>query len=134
MARLPRETERRERKKRIPPGSPRLKLSAEGIRPGFRGYWAKPEQFAELEDAGYSFVKKDSGVRVGTDRTEGTDLGSLISRSGGGEDKLYLMEISEEFYAENEEIKQAEIDQTEKAIFEPTSENQYISERSVKQR
>lgn len=130
--RPPRETQKRENKKRIPAGSPKLKLSAQGIKEGYRGYFAKPEQFEELEAAGYEFVTKDDHVTIGTDKKGDTDLGNLVSRDGGGGERLYLLQIRKDWYDENQAIKQGDIDETEKAIFEPTNDNQYLSERSVK--
>lgn len=126
-----RESQNRETQKRIPPGQPRLKLTAEGLRPGFRGYWAKPEQFDELRAGGYAFVKKEN-VTVGTDKQGNTDLASLVSRSAGSDgSRLYLMQISKKWYNENQAIKQQAITQTEKQISDPQGENIYVPDGGI---
>jgi hypothetical protein len=112
---------------RIPPGQPRLKLTATGLKRNERGYWAKPEQFEELIQGGYQFVSKDA-ITVGTDKDGNTDLGSLVSQSAGSDGtRLYLLKIRKDWYAENQKIKQDEITAREtQMINPPESQTQYL--------
>lgn len=117
--------ELRQTKKRIPAGMPRQKLKVDGIAENKRGYWAKEEQFQELQDAGYTFTKNSDDLTIGEDGY--INKSSIISRPASRSDdtKLYLMEIDKEFYKENQKIKQDRIKETESQIFEredtPTS-------------
>jgi len=122
QSRLPREN-----KTRIPPGQPRLKLTVEGLKGNERGYWAKPEQFDELQDGGYQFVAKEN-VAIGSDKEGNTDLGSLVSRSGGSDgSRLYLMKIRKDWYEENQRAKQKEITSNELGMLNPdNNETNYI--------
>lgn len=110
--------ELRQTKKRIPAGMPRQKLKVDGIAENKRGYWAKEEQFQELQDAGYTFTKNSDDLTIGEDGY--INKSSIISRPASRSDdtKLYLMEIDKEFYAENQHIKQDRIKETESQIFE----------------
>lgn len=120
MAIKKREDQARQKQKRVPPGMPRLRTSVTGLAKGKRGYWARESQFQELLEGGYEFVGKDFTGQVGT--VDGnTDLGSLVSRSSGSEGKrVYLMQIDEEIYNENQSIKQAYVDDIERAMIERT--------------
>jgi hypothetical protein len=106
-------------KKRIPAGMPRQKLKVDGLASNKRGFWAKEEQFQELLDAGYTFVANNDNLTIGEDGH--VNKGSIISRpaSRSNDEKLYLMEIDKEFYAENQQQKQQRIDQHERQMFEP---------------
>jgi len=119
--------ETRESQKRIPPGKPRLKLTVKGLKNSERGYWAKPEQFEELTEGGYSFVAKD-GIEVGTDKSGNTDLGSLVSRSAGSDgSRLYLLKIRKDWYKENQAEVQNVIAKQEKGLLNPEeNDTQYI--------
>jgi uncharacterized protein YbcC (UPF0753/DUF2309 family) len=107
----------RQTKKRIPAGMPRQKLKVDGIAESKRGYWAKEEQFQELQDAGYSFVSNNDELVIGEDNY--INKSSIISRPASRSDdkKLYLMEIDKNIYEENQQIKQHRINETESQIF-----------------
>ena len=107
----------RQTKKRIPAGMPRQKLKVEGIPENKRGYWAKEEQFQELQDAGYTFTSNKDDLVIGEDGY--INKSSIISRpaSRSDDEKLYLMEIDKTFYAENQKLKHDRINETEKQIF-----------------
>jgi hypothetical protein len=123
-----RESQVRGKQNRVPPGQPRMKLIVEGLQEGHRGYWAKKDQFDDLKNGGYTFVNRE-GIEVGTTGEGNTDLGSIVSQSDGSSgDRLYLMEIREDWYQENEAIKQKEITETEEQILNPESENRYAVE------
>jgi len=109
----------RQQRARIPAGMPRQKLKVDGLDPGMRGYWAKESQFSELQDAGYTFVSNSDDLTIGEDNF--INKSSIISRpaSRTTEEKLFLMQISKDFYQENCAIKQAQINETEKSMMEP---------------
>jgi len=114
-----RESQQREKKVRIPPGQPRLKLTVEGLKSNERGYFAKPEQFEEMLDGGYQFVAK-AGITIGTDKSGNTDLGSLVSRSAGSDgSRLYLMKIRKDWYEENQRAAQKKITADEGQMLNP---------------
>jgi hypothetical protein len=125
-----RETQLREKQKRIPPGKPRLKLTVEGLKPNERAYWAKPSQFEELTEGGYTFVPKE-GITIGTDGIGNTDLGSLVSRPAGSGDRLYLMKIRKSYYEENQREKQKELELIEKQIRNPQGNNIYVPDDGI---
>jgi hypothetical protein len=104
-------------RKRIPAGMPRQRLIVDGLANNKRGYWATESQFQELMDAGYTFVANDEKLTIGEDGR--IDKGSIITRpaSRTNDEKLYLMEIEKEFYAENQAIKHQRLDQAEKQMF-----------------
>ena len=108
---------KREQRKRIPAGMPKLKLKVEGLPAGKRGYWATEKQFKELQDAGYDFVANNDELLVGEDGH--INKGSIISRpaSKTTDEKLYLMAIDKDWYAENQAIKQDQIKQKEQQMF-----------------
>ena len=107
----------REKRKRIPAGMPRQKLKMDGLASNKRGYWATEDQFAELRDAGYTFVANSDELVIGED--DYINKGSIISRPASRfeDTKLYLMEIDKTIYNENQRIKQTRIKETEKQIF-----------------
>mgnify|MGYP001586852911 CR=1 FL=1 len=115
-----REDQTRQKQKRIPPGMPRLRTSVTGLAKGKRGYWAKEAQFQELLEGGYEFVGKNyQGLVIGTEGNRGSDLGSLVSRSSGSEgNRVYLMQIDETIYNENQAVKQGYVDDIERAMIE----------------
>lgn len=121
----------RQDQKRVPAGQPRMQLTVSGLEKGFRHYWAKPYQFEELMAAGYSLVKED-GIEVGTTGDGNTDLGSIVSKVGDrytGE-RLYLLKIREDWYDENQAIKQAENDKTMQAINRKPGDGYYTPDQN----
>lgn len=116
----------RQQRKRIPAGMPRQKLKVLGIDPKKKAYWAREDQFQELQDAGYTFVANKDGLQIGEDNY--INKSSIISRpaSRSDDEKLYLMEIDKEFYEENQAIKQKRITETERQIFDkPNTDTTY---------
>lgn len=112
-----------DRPKRIPLGSPRLKLKVDED-PSVVRYWFNDNgnRLSDAIDAGYRHVQKDD-VEVGTpDVGSGnTDLGSCVSvRAGTNDDgsplRSYLMEIPKELYLEDQAAKEAKIKETERSI------------------
>lgn len=113
----------RQEKRRTPAGMPRLKLKVTGLSTNKKAYWAREDQFQELQDAGYTFVTNKGDLEIGEDGY--INKSSIISRpaSRSDEEKLYLMEIDKDWYAENQQIKQARISATEEQIINPQSTN-----------
>lgn len=110
----------REELKRTAPGQARMKLTVSGLRDSsLRAYWSNEAQIPELESAGYRMAKKEDIERVGSAyRDRNNDPGSLVSVQSGSE-KLYLMVIDKDLYAQYQEIKQEEVNRTEDAIRNP---------------
>lgn len=122
----PRE-ESRERKtasraERVPLGVPRSKMSVPN-RPGFVRRWVNDNgsRLHAAQQAGYEFVD-DPSLKVGDQtQTMNSDLGGAISqvvgkREDGSSMRAYLMEIPDEFYQEDQQAKQAQVDQIDQAI------------------
>jgi len=101
---------------RTPAGMPTKKLVVNGADPSKKQYWAKPHQFKELQDAGYTFVMNDD-VQTGEDRKEHVGSHVTMPASRFNDEKLYLMEIPKEWYEENQRYKQNQITEKERAMF-----------------
>ena len=105
-----RDTDRKEtgRSKRVPLGTPRAKMHADK-RPGYVRYWFndKPGRIVAAQDAGYQFVM-ESG-----DQKRQMNVGT---GEAGQPLQAYLMEIPEEFYKEDQALKQVPLDEFETAI------------------
>lgn len=141
-----REEKRDPRKRRVPLGQIRSKLSAEA-REGFHRLWVNDYPEGHLQqalDAGYEFVKGD--VKIG-DHGElgGHDLGSMRSeivgtKPDGRAMRGYLMEIKQEWHDEDmaEQLKRAQAidDQIRSGTAgddpEHGNENRYIPEDGIK--
>lgn len=109
------EREPQGRAKRVPLGVPSPKLAA-SQRPGYVRRWINDSgsRLELAQQAGYGFVTQD--MKAAT-----TDQGSAFSqvvgtKEGGGSLRAYLMEIREEWYAEDQNAKQASVDATEQLI------------------
>lgn len=100
---------------RIPMTGGRLSLQCDQ-RPGYHRHWMRgtPDRLAQALAAGYTFVESDSANLMDSslgssgDHTQGTDLGSRISKAAGsgmGPNgqylRLYLMEMPEEFHKDD---------------------------------
>lgn len=110
-----------ERKKRVPLGVPRTKLTAPE-RPGYKRRWINDDGKGRLQHArngGYTFVE-DPNLQVGQDGG-GDKTDSRVSRVVGRRDdgqplRAYLMEIPSELYKEDQASKQAALDEMDRAI------------------
>lgn len=139
-ARETREEEAPERRVRVPLGVPRLKMTAPQ-RPGYVRRWVNddPGRLDSAQQGGYEFV-------LGEVRSEGgaTDgVGAKISRVVGSNDNgtpktAYLMEIKKEWYDEDQQAKQASVNQTEAALRrgsdehgEPGRDGRYVPESGI---
>lgn len=114
LARGPRpETrETKGRKKRVPLGTPKQKMGAPK-RAGYVRRWVNdtPGRLIQAQEAGYEFVADEESAH------EKGRAGARKLRVGVTEEKVslyaYLMEIPEEFYNEDQALKQEPIDQFE---------------------
>jgi hypothetical protein len=95
--------ERGERRKRVPVGVPRQKLTA-NVPPGYVGHWFNDdgERIHDALAGGYRFLS--SGGQ------QSQDIGSAISRivgtkAAGGQMTAYLMVIREEWWQEDQRAK-----------------------------
>lgn len=103
------------RAKRVPLGVQRLKLQA-SQRPGFVRRWVNDDgaRTQMALQGGYEFVRLD-GQATTTD--PGQAVSQIVGKTEGGTPlRAYLMEIREEWYAEDQATKQESIDATEKQI------------------
>jgi hypothetical protein len=106
------------RKQRIPLGAPQQKLLAT-IRPGYVGRWVNDEggRLAQAEAAGYSFVAPDTKTATGSNADPGTRISRIVGSQENGQPlRAYLMEQTEENYAEDQKAKQSQIDAFDEAM------------------
>lgn len=122
MAREERATSREEsgRNKRVPLGVARSKLSVPE-RPGYMRRWVNDTEgrLMQAEQGGYQFAT-DQNLQIGQPDVDNVnrDLGARVSRvvdKSTGQ-KAYLMEIKQEFYAEDQAAKSKKIRATEDQI------------------
>lgn len=106
---------------RNPLGAPRQQLSTNDI-PGYKTHWFRgtEQRLQAALDGGYEFVQKqevrgrNSHILGGATETDGnTDMGSRVSHiSGetldaqGQPERLYLMKIRQEWFNEDQEMKE----------------------------
>jgi hypothetical protein len=132
MSNPPREarpTDRNEtgRRKRIPLGQAQQRLGA-NIRPGYVGRWINdtPGRLKQAEAAGYTFVGDGTGAKS-------TELGERVAQEVGGGTKAYLMEIPQEWHAEDQAAKQERVNAAEQQIRLGAAERQTGDGRYVPQ-
>lgn len=104
------------RAERIPLGSHRQKLIAD-VRPGFVRRWIN-DKGARIQYAlqgGWEFVSRDKTTATTTDQGQGVSQ-VTGTREGGDSMRSYLMEISKEWYDEDQAAKQKRIDDVESQI------------------
>lgn len=114
------------RVKRTPVGR-RNVLNVSGKDPDFVYRFVNDEggRIDEFLAAGYEFVEKETvkigDARIGNPSAEGTNAQAHV---GGGK-KAFLMRIKKEWYKEDQEAKQAHVDQTEAATKEKALDGTY---------
>ncbi len=106
----------RQKQERIPAGMPRKKLTTQGLDPNKKYFYAKPDQFQELQDAGYTFTTNQD-ITTGDIPKEHEGSRISIPASRSNDEKLYLMEIPKKWYDENQKAKHAQIDEHEREMF-----------------
>lgn len=111
------------RRKRVPLGVPRMKLTAQNIPEGKQARWIndKPGRISDALRGSYQFLNKD-GIVVGTGyEDENEDMGSRVSRVVGKEDDgtpitAYLMVIDKDIYEKDQTEKMKQVDMVDEAI------------------
>lgn len=113
------------RKSRVPAGIPQANLVAPE-REGYVRRWVcdRPGRLEKLYKGGYRFVKKDDidealpqALKVTTrESVDGTVTQAVGSHKSGQEMIAYLMEIPQELYDEDQEVKMAKIDELESTL------------------
>lgn len=136
--RAERESTREEsgRSKRIPLGVARSKLSVPK-RQGYVRRWVNDTEgrLMNAANGGYEYAS-DQSLQIGSPDidNENRDLGARISRvvdKSTGQ-KAYLMEIKEEFYKEDQAMKQSDLDVTDNLIKKGKlldEENRYVPDK-----
>lgn len=120
------------RKQRIPLGSPQQKLAAT-IRPGYVGRWVNDEggRLQQAQMAGYSFVNEDT-TKQGTNADPGTRISRIVGKQEDGQAlRAYLMEQTEENYAEDQAAKQAQLDAFDEAMKRGNSDGKAADGRYI---
>ena len=119
---------REERQTRTPVGGARDVLTVPNKDPNYAYRWVLdvPGRLQRFEEGGYEQVREDLEVGQKTvDR--GTQLGSVVTKSGGGNSKLVLMRIPKEWYDEDQKAKQDAIDELEDTMQAESKEGRYGS-------
>ena len=115
------------KRERVPVGGPRNILTVANQDPNYVYRFVNssiPGRVERFKLGGYEVVTDD--MKVGdTTVDSGSQLGSAVTRSGGGNVVLVLMRIPREWYDEDQAAKQAEIDATEQAMLEDAKKDTY---------
>ena len=106
---------RAERVQRVPINGIRDVLAVRGIREGFHPCWVNEPLVPRYLEAGYTFVDYD--VSFGSQHVnQGNTIGARYSRDMGKGMVGHLMEIPQEYYDQDRETEQAEVDAIEGQI------------------
>lgn len=110
------------RRERVPMGVPRAKLTVQNKEPGYAYRWINdaPGRIAQAQQAGYEFVT-DGQTTTGDTGESNTDLGTQVSaivgtHEDGSTMRAYLMRIPEQYYREDQAMKQSEIDKIDESV------------------
>lgn len=113
--------EGKERKKRVPLGVPRSKLTVPQ-RAGYNRRWINDDSKGRLQHAiegGYTYVT-DPNLRVGEDGAADkpdSRVSRIVGRGEGNKPlRAFLMEIPSEMYQEDQASKQSALDEVDRAI------------------
>lgn len=126
-----------ERKRRVPLGVPRARLAVNN-REGYVRRWINDRdgRILRAQSAGYNFVNRGDVQFVDSDVCN-TDAISKVVDSDGT--KAFLMEISQEFYDEDQKEKGKLVDMTEEALRQgidshgaPGRDGRYIPAEGIK--
>lgn len=109
-------------RKRIPFAERRKKLDATGI-PGYKLHWVNDikDRIITHEEAGYEFVNAGEVKLNSLVTAANADLGTRVSKVVGTKENgepmhAYLMKIKQEWYDEDQQAKQALVDESDKAL------------------
>jgi len=122
-----RATNRPDRSKatRVPLGN-RARLSFNNLEEGYvyRVINDVDDRIKRAEAAGYEFVESESSL--GDARVaDASKMGAKVSKPVGGGMTGYLMRIKKDWYDEDQQNKQKQIDSTESAMKPDNKQNQY---------
>ena len=131
------EMDRATRKSRAPFGSTRLKLEVTGNIPGYHLHWVNdsPGRIAQAEEGGYQFVEKgELSMSYNNVTSRDKDLGSRMqvlvgTNEDGSPLYAYLMKLQQDWYEEDQQAGQSQIDTVDASIRGGTVEkvtNKYI--------
>ena len=111
---------------RVMPGQGN-KLSVETPREGFVRRWVTnvPGRLEEMQQYGYTFVENTGLGANALDSSDASAMSTRVTRPAGGGNIYYLMEIREDWYQENQDYKQKQIDEIEKSM-KPSGPNGYV--------
>lgn len=125
------------RKNRVPVGGFRSILTVEGKDPDFHYYWeidsseTGPNIMKRLR-AGYEFVREEENVIVGEASVfQSEAVGSVYRVPNGDGRYLFLMRIPMEWYKEDMEAIQQQVDQREEALYGPEIQGEYGRSLSI---
>lgn len=110
----PRTRSEQGRRQRKPLGQPQQKLKA-SVPDGMQGYWFndKPGRLQQALEAGYTFISDEGSELEGR---EGARSELVGTKEDGTPMHAYLMAIPKEWYQEDQQAKQASVDETDAAI------------------
>lgn len=109
-------TKRSDRPGRVPINGYRDILSVGGQEAGFHYAWIRDDLTPRFEASGYEFVTH--AVTVGDRKVNSaSQIGTNVSIAGGNGRTLYLMRVLQEYYDEDMENYNAEIDSKETVMF-----------------
>jgi hypothetical protein len=129
------------RRKRIPVDTSRLRLATKE-KEGYRRRWVldKDDRLSKFGDGGYNFVSSDDFEFEYDDvKNSNGSVNSVVScSSGGGGKKMYLMEIKEEWYLEDQKKKDQKIKDKENLLKKGTDKHgkvgvdgRYVSDEGI---
>lgn len=114
---------------RVPLGNYRRKLSIDDNlksrieQDGYVLRWVNDQKsrIHDAQQAGYVFVTSDGLEKIGDNGDQNTDPGSRISQIVGTNEvgdpiRAYLMAIPRDFYEEDQQLKQKQVDEIDDAI------------------
>lgn len=110
-------TQERQRSKRRPFGVPTSKLSVNEFIDGFHLRWIndEPGRIAQAQDSGYQFVEPNEVGRVSKEDNKVKELVG-VQRDEKTPMYAYLMKIPMEFYLEDRELMNQQLDEIDNAI------------------
>ena len=119
---------RKERAERIPVGGARDVLTVPGKDPNYVYRWVLdvPGRIQRFEEGGYECVREE--LTVGQKIVDSnSQLGSIVTKHGGGNSKLILMRILKEWFDEDQKAKQDAIDVLEDTMQVEAKDGRYGS-------
>jgi hypothetical protein len=141
--------DQKEKRTRIPMSVPRAKLATPEL-PGFHCHWINDYtgRLLQAMQGGYEFVSPEEALITSNDLAgspvgAGSDLGSRVSvvvgkNEDGSPLRAYLMKIRNEYFKEDEQAREAQVDRIDDAMRQgkqPTdgdSSNRYVKSVNMK--